>query len=370
VTAPGAPGLRHDADPPGSEGGFAALDAAFQEAAAVRHDLLTESHHVFGGLGVRIRLVGRRLARSFSAPFDHLAVREGERVVPRLAIDLWDEEETGIPCPLTAHDGQDKQGWDVGGGTFTLSPDRRFAGFRFRESLTGFDRKVERIVGAQAGSDRLSLYERGKPLHVLLTMWYSDRGIQLVHSGLVGRNGQGVLLPGRGGVGKSTSALACLSAGFDYAGDDYVGVEALGSGRFGAHSVFGSTWLEPAQLKRFPVLASHAIEGLYPWERKPLVLLAPLFPQRLVRGASIRALALPRIVDADATRFRPAARAEALLEIVPSSLLDQLLRPGAQGFRRLTELVDGVPTYWLELGRDLEGIPPAVEALLEDATRG
>jgi hypothetical protein len=367
VTASGPPGLRGDTDPPASETGFAALASAFQRAAAARPDALTESHHVFGGHGVRIRLVGRRLARWFSAPFAHLAARDGERIVPSLAIDLWDEEETGIPCPLSAQDGQS---WDVGGGAFTLSPDRRFVGFRFRESLTGLDRKAQHVVGSQAGADRLSLYERGKPLHVLLTMWYSDRGIQLVHSGLVARDGRGVLLPGKGGAGKSTSALACLSAGFDYVGDDYVGVEILGPGAFQAHSVFGSTWLEPGQLLRFPELASHAIAGLYAWERKPLVLLTPLFPQRLVRGASIRALALPRIADASATRFRPAAKAEVLLEIVPSSLLDQLLRPGAEGFRRLVKLVDGVPTYWLELGRDLAGIPPAVDALLAEATRG
>jgi hypothetical protein len=355
---------------PGSEAVFASMQAAFRQAVEARPDALCESHHTFGGHRVRIRLVGRRLAESFTQPFAHLTIPGVAPAVPRLAIDLWDEEETGIPCPAPAGDeGEREQGWEVGGGTVTLSRDRQFAGYRFRSSLTCFDRKTEHVIGWLASSGLLTLYERGKPLHLLLTMWYGDRDIQLVHAGLVSRDDRGVLLPGRERAGKSTSALACLSAGFDYLGDDYVGLEVLGEGTFVGHSVFGSTWLEPAQLARFPALAPHATQGVYPWERKPLVLLPSLFPHHLARCAVIRVLALPRIVDAGATRFRPASKAEALLEIVPSSLLQQLLRPGAPGFRRLGQLVDSVPAYWLELGCDLERIPSAVDALLAEASR-
>jgi hypothetical protein len=213
----------------------------------------------------------------------------------------------------------------------------------------------------------LSLYERGKPLHVPLTLWYSDREIQLVHAGLVARNGEGVLLAGPGGSGKSTSALTCLGAGFRFLGDDYAGLELRGDGTIVGHSVFGSTWLEPEQLRRFPSLAPHAIHGRLPSERKPMVLLSPMFSDRLERSVPIRALALPRVADAAITRVHRASRAEALKQMVPSSLFEQLLRPGARGFQRLAQLVDRVPTYWLELGRSLESIPRAVEELLAEA---
>ena len=35
-----------------------------------------------------------------------------------------------------------------------------------------------------------------------------------------------------------------------------------------------------------------------------------------------------------------------------------------ESFSKLAQLVEQVPTYWLELGRDLESIPACIEALL------
>ena len=88
-----------------------------------------------------------------------------------------------------------------------------------------------------ASSERLSLYERGKPFRVLLSVWLHDRGVQVVHAALVARGDRGVLLPGRGGAGKTTSALTCLLAGFRYLGDDYVGLEGPVDGSFRGHSL-------------------------------------------------------------------------------------------------------------------------------------
>ena len=47
-------------------------------------------------------------------------------------------------------------------------------------------------------------------------------GRQLVHAAAVGTDEGALLITGRGGVGKSTTALACLEAGMQFLGDDYV----------------------------------------------------------------------------------------------------------------------------------------------------
>ena len=44
---------------------------------------------------------------------------------------------------------------------------------------------------------------------------------QVVHAASVGTKDGAVLIVGKGGSGKSTSALACLNAGMYYLGDDY-----------------------------------------------------------------------------------------------------------------------------------------------------
>lgn len=155
------------------------------------------------------------------------------------------------------------------------------------------DRKAQHVVGWTVSSKALSLYERGKPLLLLLSLWYHDRDMRVIHSGLVSRNGRGVLFPGMGGSGKSTSTLACLVGGFDYLGDDYTGLQVLADGSFIGHSLYNSTWLEPDHMAHFPLLPPHAIRSSRPEENKCLVLLAPLFPKQLPRSVPIRSWRFP-----------------------------------------------------------------------------
>ena len=42
----------------------------------------------------------------------------------------------------------------------------------------------------------------------------SDRNLQYVHAGAVGNKNGGILLVGKGGSGKSSTALACLKSDF------------------------------------------------------------------------------------------------------------------------------------------------------------
>lgn len=348
---------------------FAAMQAAFQRATNACPDTLRESCYTFAGHPVRVRIIGQKLADEFNRPFAHLERKGKPSPVPHLTIDLCDEEETGISRPVESTSDDFETSWPMPGGVFAIPPDGRFVCYDFRGSVTWLDREVQQMIGWTALSRHLPLYERGKPLLPLLAVWYYDRGMQLVHAGLVSRNGHGVLFPGMGGAGKSTSTVACLGAGFDYLGDDYIGLQARQDGSFVGHSLYNSTWLEPGHMARFPLLPPHALHGTNASEDKSLVLLSQLFPKRLASSAPIRVLALPRVANASGTRFRPASKPEALLALIPNSLFTPIPRPGARGFQRVARLVDQVPAYWLELGRDLTQIPRRVEELLAEATR-
>jgi hypothetical protein len=99
------------------------------------------------------------------------------------------------------------------------------------------------------------------------------------------------------------------------------------------------------------------------------VLLSQIVSARLATSAPIRLLALPRVSGATETRFRPASKAEALLALIPDSLFAPIPRPGSRGFQRLARLVEQVPSYSLELGRDLTQIADRVEELLSEVVR-
>ena len=319
---------------------------------------------------VRLRVLGTELARCAHRPIAHLAESSPvptdgagtERSV--LTIDLWDESAIDLACAgCVAHDDLTIQ------SQVTASHGGRFVVEERAQLVTAFDRAAGRIVGWVGDASRLTRYELGRPLHSHLLLWHRDRGVRAVHSGLVARDGHGVLFGGPGGSGKSTVSLTCLGAGLDYLADDYVGLEPDGDGGYRGYSLYSSTAVDPAHMRRcFPDLVQHEIPGVLPHEDKSLVLLAELFPGQLPRVAQIRAVALPRVTQGERTMIRPATAFDALLRLAPSSLIAlPHSNSGAEGLDVLSDFVSSVPAFWLDLGRDLTSIPVAVDRILEEA---
>jgi hypothetical protein len=133
------------------------------------------------------------------------------------------------------------------------------------------------------------------------------------------------------------------------------------------HGLFASPMLEADGLGRFAELAPYVLQSQYPAQRKQLVLLSQIFPQRIVRCAPIRAVAVPIVTDRRQTQIRPAAKGETLMALAPSSLMLGIESSGAGGFNKLAQLVDQVDCYWLELGSDIGSTPRCVEEILSRA---
>ena len=68
-------------------------------------------------------------------------------------------------------------------------------------------------------------WDWASPMRQILFWWLGGMGILQVHGAAVGTDDGGVMIVGRGGSGKSTTSLSCLTAGLQYAGDDYVAIE-------------------------------------------------------------------------------------------------------------------------------------------------
>lgn len=346
---------------------FEWVQAAFGEAMRTCPDLVSEASYSFAGRCVRMRIVGRRLAQRVAIPFAHLRLEDHHSANVELLIDLWSECEAGVPGPVTGRPSDVKAGWEVGGGRLTASSDGRFLRFLRLHSQTWLDRMARQIVGWRACGTVIPTVERSKPMLPLLAIWYSDRDVHLGHAGLVGLDGQGVLVAGPSGSGKSTTTLACLGAGLEYLGDDYTGLEELADGSFVGHSVYSTARLQPEQVARLPFLAEAAIESDDPYDQKYLVPAFQVSPDRVRRATPIRAVALPRVVGSGAPRLRPATKGQAFMRLAPSSLA-MLLSPGRHGLDRLERLVDRVPSYWLDLADDVTPIPSLVEQIVTRAS--
>jgi hypothetical protein len=319
-----------------------------------------ESFYLLAGRPVRMRVVGDRLAEHLHLPFVHLAINN-PIAPPDLTVDFWDESETGISCPMgpLLHDD-----WTDDPVSVARSNDRRIFATRLRQSMTVFDRKTRQIFGCSFQPQRFSLYERGRPLHVPLSVWHFDHDAPIIHAALVSKEDKGILFAGNSGAGKTTSALSCLAAGFKYLSEDQVALGDSIDGVFTGHSLYNSTYVEQGHLTHFPSLAVHTIAGVYPDEVKYLIFLASLFDFHMESNTRISAVVLPRILKCRGSRVRTAAKAEALLALAPSSLIVGMLSSGMGGFKKLARLVEHVPCYVLELGRNVNDIPLLVEQIL------
>lgn len=337
---------------------FATLRRHFEQAAATRPGGVHRFSGTFGGETVLMRIVGDELAEHICRPFSHLRTG-GSTGAPRLTIDLWDDSGTWSDGAAA-----ERRPWTE---TTVTSADGRFLGQRLPYTVSCLDRDAGHIVAAIEWHDRMYIYERAKPLARPLLEWHNDRGIQVIHTGLVARDGKGVLLAGKSGSGKSTSSLACARAGFDYLSEDYAGLQNHEDGSFTGHSLYNSVFLETSHLARFPELMPYAITGRLPEEEKSVIILSQVFPERLARSVSIRALALLRVTDTPALDVRPAPKGEALLALGVSSLLQLPNRSlGSRGLDILARLVERVPCYRLEVGSDFAAIAHRVESLLAE----
>lgn len=334
-------------------------DAAFEAARDAAPGLRQEQRFVIAGRAVRLETVGRRLHGFVTAAIRHLEDAASADRAHELLIRLWDAGETGVasPCGPLSGDPDEEEALE-------LSADGRVVTDRRGQWAASLNRGTRVLTGCAAfKAPRPLLHDYGKPLQTLIAVWCHDLGAPLVHAGLVAREGRGVLFGGSGGSGKSTAALACLEAGFEFLGDDRIALERTGE-RFVGHSLFNSVLIDAGHFRRFPRAARHAIATAHPRERKPLAFLDQVYPGRMGASATVHAVALLRMGGTGRTRVRPARAAEALLHIAPSSLILPL-GPGARGMTRMAELLRAVPGYWLELGSDVGAIPDAVAALLD-----
>lgn len=304
----------------------------------------------------RLRIAGHEVLIRYGEPALADALGRATRVLttvahgtpPSLTIDCWTEPDAALRLPTTGpatgtvhvDDGCTVLNWDATAGPlFAYDRRRRHAWARF-DSLEG-----------------LATWERAAPFRRLLHWWAADQSLQLVHAAAVGKATGGLLLVGRSGSGKSTTALACLEAGLGYAGDDYCLV-ASGDPSW-VHGLYSSAKADARAASLLPGL-SEALAGSPLTVGNKMVLFADDFrPDGLSRGFPLRGIVVPRLTRQASSHLSPLPPAAALRAMAPSTLL-QMPGQRAEGLGRLAAVVRDVPAWELRLGE----VPSTAAALI------
>jgi hypothetical protein len=332
---------------------FDAARARFAAAAANAPDAAIE--FLMAGHHVRLNFAGTAMRPLLEPVFRHLP-RPGTGAAA-LTIDLWDARTTGVdllPPPWGSA--------DIGDRGFVRSfCDERFTTRLEMESgaLSMIDGHGGTAFQWTPDAARLPHWERAHPLSTVLGRWFRRLDLPMVHAAAIGGPGGAVLLVGRGGTGKSTCTLACVEAGLQTAGDDYLLLDAAGPT---VHSLFGSATLHAEHRRRFPRLMPDA-EARATADEKFVSLLSVRRPAAMIAALPLVAILAPCVVGHGPCRLRPISPAAALLALAPSTLL-QLGQAGDGVLAQLAALCRRLPCHALELGADVAEIPTVVEALL------
>lgn len=206
-------------------------------------------------------------------------------------------------------------------------------------------------------------WEYSFPMRGIIHWWTERSALQLVHAGALELPGKGgALLAGKSGSGKSTTTLACLGGALRFVSDDYVltqpGEPAC------AYGPYSTAKLVPENVARFPHLAAKVSNPGKLDAEKALIYVHDHFPAQTSGGCPINAILLPRVTGGAATTLHPAGAGQALFALAPTTVL-HLEGHSKLTFEKISNLVQGIPCYWLDLGTDLAQIPAVITRFLE-----
>jgi hypothetical protein len=276
--------------------------------------------------------------------------------MPGLILHIWDSASTGVtmcPPPVEQHCFSER------GDIWSFHSSRVRSAFHWSEfSLNLLDLERGEGVFWVQSADGLPYWTQASPFRTLLHWWMEKRGAQLVHAAAIGTSHGGVLITGRGGVGKSTTAIACLAAGFSYVGDDYV---LLTRGEtVAAYNLYRSAKINPAEMGRFERFSPQLLGGNGTADEKAVMFL----DNGIVDALPLLAVLTPRFGHNLETWIEPVDQS-LLLGAATYTTICQLPHAGQHTVDFIEEQLARLAGCRLVLGRDVDRVPAAIAQLLE-----
>lgn len=231
------------------------------------------------------------------------------------------------------------------------------------QAITVLDTQLRR--GAYFAREPLSLpaYEAAGPIKWLIHRLAVEDQMLFAHCAGVAWKGRAAIVVGPRGAGKSTTALACISAGLDFLGDDRCLISAKDAPA--VYAVYTKAKMFAADKDRFgaPAISEGAFRPDGDTDGKLHIPIDQIAPLQLVRSAKIHSIL---VLDRS-------NRKETLLEMTGASTATRLLVAEIVGQSPVTtarsleiasQLCRKVPVRRLIAGCNLDGIAATISSLL------
>lgn len=313
-----------------------------------------------GRSSIRLTFATAEMLPNILPSLAHILIPEPTNV--DLDIGIWDSMSTGIPMNPPPWENSD---------------------YIARGEIKGADAQSDIEIAYHPGSGVLSMlhttqhkaivwirdaseypyYEKAAPLRTIFHWWTTQQGQQFVHGAAIGIASGAVLLTGKGGSGKSTTALSGLLSGMLYLGDDYV-LCGLVKDQTMIYSVYNSAKLNDQSVRLLPQLAYRITRNHSSEKDKHVFLAYEHFPHLVYHSLPLRAILIPKVTPNTETQLHSIKSSLAFLALAPTTVF-QLAGAREASVSFLRSLVMRLPCYQLLLGKDMTQSPTIITSLLK-----
>ena len=340
---------------------FDQLLGGFLAASARTGEIVHE--YRLAGTSVRLRFAGDALVPTIvpglAKTMSQLATG------PVCEVLLWDSESSGVPLPPPPRPWID---FTRRGNIWGFDSARYRSAYHWGEgSINAMDRETQQAVFWAPTNRHMPIWVLASPLRSILHWWMELNGRQLAHAASVGCDGRGVMIPGRGGSGKSSTSLACLLAGMDFVADDYLALALEPEPR--TYRLYSTAKLDAASLKLHPELASRCRTVHQPGFEKVVLFLEDGYRDQLKDSLRLDLALKPHISGMPETVLGKAEALE-IERAVACETLGHLPHAGDRTVEFLNRLSREVPRAAIHLGTERGRIPAVVQHALASRIKG
>jgi len=201
-------------------------------------------------------------------------------------------------------------------------------------------------------------------LHFALAELLKRNGLFTVHATALEYAGQGILIPGYSGQGKTTSFLSLLRSGFRYLSDDYPLLRDRGT-HMELLAFPMKIDVTDRTIEFFPELRDAAPGLLKQGIQKKHFQSEDLYAESIGRSCTPTMIMFPHVVDMPHSCLEPLPKSRALEALMPQGLLVYDQAVARREFQALSKLVQQVDCYRLHFGRDILDLPKLIRPLLD-----
>jgi hypothetical protein len=229
-------------------------------------------------------------------------------------------------------------------------------------NLTVLDRSAGRALLWYPSAGEIASWEFSRPFLAAIHAFMLPTSWTPVHAAAVAKNDVAILIAGRGGVGKTTTALVCAEAGWDYLSDDFV---LIGGKPWRAASMYRSARMREDMFARLP-RSMTAVTNISTDDGEVRAEVdVGMVGQIGSKDVEIGAIVVLQRAGAVHAAIAPIRRSQALSALAGSTLI-ALAGGQVETFGKLADLVNQVPCFAFEPGPELADIPGALAALVKE----